>query len=83
VAVLPLAGLVDMGAETVRIRRELDEALAERGRAQSQLENRAFVERAPEVVIQVQRDRLASAIDRITLLEQRLRELGDFSTDEP
>jgi valyl-tRNA synthetase len=82
VAVLPLAGLVDMGAETVRIRRELDEALAERGRAQSQLENRAFVERAPEVVIQVQRDRLASAIDRITLLEQRLRELGDFSTDE-
>ncbi len=75
VAVLPLAGLVDLAAERDRLSKELDEALAERGRAEAQLGNQAFIARAPEKVVQVQRDRLAGASERIGLLERRLREL--------
>ncbi|MEZ4665531.1 MAG: valine--tRNA ligase [Thermomicrobiales bacterium] len=76
VAVLPLAGLVDLSAERERIAKELEEAVAERIRAEAQLANEGFVARAPEKVVQVQRDRLASAVERIALLERRLNELG-------
>jgi valyl-tRNA synthetase len=76
VAVLPLSGLVDLAAERGRIAKELDDAVAERGRAETQLGNEGFVARAPEKVVQVQRDRLAGATERIALLERRLTELG-------
>jgi valyl-tRNA synthetase len=77
VASLPLADLVDLGAERERLQKELDEALAERGRAEAQLANEGFIARAPEKVVQVQRDRLARANERIATLEQRLAHLGD------
>jgi valyl-tRNA synthetase len=75
VAVLPLSGLVDLAAERERIARELEEAIAERGRAEAQLGNEGFIARAPEKVVQVQRDRLTGAQERIGLLERRLSEL--------
>jgi valyl-tRNA synthetase len=76
VAVLPLAGLVDVAAERDRIAKELEEAVAERGRAEAQLGNEGFIARAPEKVVQVQRDRLVGAQERIVLLERRLAELS-------
>lgn len=75
VAVLPLAGLVDLVAERDRISKERDEAIVERERAEAQLANTDFVARAPEKVVQVQRDRLVSAGERIALLQRRLTEL--------
>jgi valyl-tRNA synthetase len=76
VAVLPLSGLVDVAAERDRLAKELEEAVLERGRAEAQLGNESFIARAPEKVVQVQRDRLAGAQERIALLERRLNELG-------
>lgn len=76
VAVLPLAGLVDLAVERERIAKELEDAIVERGRAEAQLANEGFLARAPEKVVQVQRDRLAGAQERIALLERRLTELG-------
>jgi valyl-tRNA synthetase len=76
VAVLPLSGLVDLAAERDRLTRELDEAMNERARAGAQLSNEGFVARAPAKVVQVQRDRLAAAQERIALLERRLIELS-------
>jgi valyl-tRNA synthetase len=75
VAVLPLSGLVDLDSERQRISKELEVALAERGRAEAQLGNESFIARAPEKVVQVQRERLTSAIERVSLLERRLNEL--------
>ncbi|HET9660557.1 MAG TPA: valine--tRNA ligase [Thermomicrobiales bacterium] len=76
VAVLPLSGLVDLAAERERLSKELEEAVAERGRAEAQLGNESFIARAPDKVVQVQRDRLAGALERIALLERRLTEVG-------
>ena len=75
VALLPLAGLVDLEAERDRLRKEIAAAEAERDRARAQLGNEAFVARAPEQVVEVQRQRLATAEEQISLLERRLAEL--------
>lgn len=76
VALLPLAGMLDMGAERERLEKELGEARLERERAEKQLGNEAFVSRAPEAVIEVQRKRLQTALEQIALLERRIADLG-------
>jgi len=75
VAMLPLAGMVDLDAERDRLRKEIAAAETERDRAQAQLGNEAFVAKAPDHVIEVQRRRLATATEQISLLERRLAEL--------
>ena len=75
VAMLPLAGMVDLDAERDRLRKEIAAAEAERDRAQAQLGNDAFLARAPEHVVDVQRRRLATAEEQIALLERRIAEL--------
>nr|MBA2519543.1 valine--tRNA ligase [Chloroflexia bacterium] len=75
-AILPLAGLVDLDAERGRLRQEIAEAAAEQERAERQLANEAFVAKAPPPVVEVQRKRRETAIDQIALLERRLADLG-------
>jgi valyl-tRNA synthetase len=77
IALLPLAGLVDLDAERERLRKEIAAASEERDRARAQLGNESFMARAPEHVVDVQRRRLASAEEQIALLERRLAELGE------
>ena len=76
VAMLPLAGMVDLDAERARLTKELEEAEAEKTRAEKQLSNESFTSRAPEQVVQVQRDRLARATEQIAVLKARLADLG-------
>jgi valyl-tRNA synthetase len=75
VAMLPLAGMVDLDAERDRLRKEIAAAAAERDRARAQLGNEAFIAKAPDHVVEVQRRRLTTAAEQITLLERRLAEL--------
>ena len=72
VAILPLEDMVDLGAERERLAKELDEARAEQQRAEKQLSNESFVSRAPDHVVQVQRDRLERAKEQIAVIEKRL-----------
>ncbi|HYO30180.1 MAG TPA: valine--tRNA ligase [Thermomicrobiales bacterium] len=76
VALLPLAGMVDLGAERERLEKELGETRQELGRADKQLSNESFVSRAPAQVVEVQRRRRDTALEQIALLERRLGELG-------
>ncbi|MDQ3779814.1 MAG: valine--tRNA ligase, partial [Chloroflexota bacterium] len=76
VALLPLAGLMDLDAERARLQREIGDAEAERQRAERQLANESFVAKAPPPVVQVQRKRLATATEQVAVLERRLAELG-------
>jgi valyl-tRNA synthetase len=73
---LPLAGMVDVEAERLRLQREIDDAASEVGRAESMLSNEQFVSKAPENVVDAQRKRLADGKDRLALLHQRLAELS-------
>jgi valyl-tRNA synthetase len=76
VAVLPLAGSVDIGEERERLTRELEAARLEQSRAAAQLSNASFVERAPKQVVEVQRQRLATAEDAISVISARLADIG-------
>jgi valyl-tRNA synthetase len=75
VAMLPLAGVVDLDAERERLQKDLEAAQAEHGRATAQLGNEGFIFRAPEKVIETQRQRLANATEQIELITRRLAEL--------
>jgi valyl-tRNA synthetase len=75
VALLPLAGRVDLDAERDRLQKEMAAAESERDRAQAQLGNEAFVARAPQQVVEVQRRRLATAEEQIAVLQRRLAAL--------
>ncbi len=76
VAVLPLAGMVDLDAERARLRRELEGAQGEQARLEGQLANDGFVARAPEQVVSGARQKLAVATEKIEVLRRRLDELG-------
>jgi valyl-tRNA synthetase len=76
VASLPLADMVDLQAEESRLERELAEAEEEKSRAEKQLANKGFVDRAPEHVVQVQRDRLARSEEQIASIRERISALA-------
>jgi valyl-tRNA synthetase len=75
VALLPLSGMIDLDAERERLQKDMAAAEGERDRAQAQLGNEAFVARAPQQVVEVQRRRLATAEEQIAVLERRLAAL--------
>jgi valyl-tRNA synthetase len=77
VATLPLAGLVDLGAERLRLRKEIEAATAEVGRLDGQLANESFVARAPEKVVAGVREKRGLAAEKIEVLQRRLAELDD------
>ncbi|MBW3662674.1 MAG: valine--tRNA ligase [Actinobacteria bacterium] len=56
-AYVPLAGLIDVAAELERLRKELDKAESELERVEDKLANDAFVSKAPQDVVQAERDK--------------------------
>ncbi len=62
---LPLAGIIDFSAEQARLEREIARVDAEIGRIDKKLANDNFVSRAPEQVVEAEREkRAAYAADR-------------------
>jgi valyl-tRNA synthetase len=59
VAALPLAGLVDLGAEVARLKKEIGKAEGEVAKVEGKLANKAFVDKAPPEVVEENRERLA------------------------
>jgi valyl-tRNA synthetase len=74
--VLPMAGLFDADAERERLGKQIEEAKADVERIGKKLANEQFVSRAPDNVVQTERDRLNTAEGRLAGLEQSLTELG-------
>ncbi|MFQ5460421.1 MAG: hypothetical protein ACE5EL_06470, partial [Anaerolineae bacterium] len=73
---LPWAGTIDLEKEQHRMGGEADKARGEVERLQGVLANQNFVARAPEAVVQRERDRLADAEARLATLEDRLGRLA-------
>ena len=74
---LDLGGTVDLDNELERLRSELGDLEGYSQRLSRNLANENFVSRAPEEVVDRERDRLSSTQDRIALLADLLERLGE------
>ena len=70
--ILPLAGMVDLEAERTRLARELERVEADIARREGKLSNEQFVAKAPEHVVQKEREALADQHTAAATLRERL-----------
>ena len=73
---MPMAELVDLGKERARLEKELEKARKNYENQMRKLSNESFVSRAPEQVVQTERDRAEKAKALIENLEESLKNLG-------
>ncbi|HMO30490.1 valine--tRNA ligase [Enterovirga sp.] len=78
VAALPLAGIVDLAAETERLTREARKLDDEVAKISAKLAKPDFLSRAPEEVVEEQRERRADALARRAKIEEALARLRDL-----
>jgi valyl-tRNA synthetase len=72
---LPLADVIDLAAESQRLKREIDKVGSEIKQLDAKLANEQFVSRAPEHVVEEQRERKADAEATAAKLRQALQRL--------
>ncbi|MEJ0052160.1 MAG: valine--tRNA ligase [Methylovirgula sp.] len=75
-AALPLAGIIDFAAEKIRLAKEIEKLHAEAKKIEAKLGNADFVARAPEEVVEENRERLVEAQSRAEKLAAALQRLG-------
>ena len=71
---VPLSDLIDKEAETSRLHKEIERKKKEKARAETKLSNTNFIDKAPDEVVQRERDKLAeidSALDK--LIHQKIQ----------
>ena len=73
---MPLAGLIDAGAERARLTRELAKIQIEIDRVQVKLDNPAFVQKVPPAVLEDHQKRLADARSKQTQFQAALDALA-------
>ena len=77
VAALPLEGIVDLAAEVARLKKEAGKAKAEIAKLDGKLNNADFLARAPEEVVEEQRERREAEAARLAKIEEALARLTD------
>jgi valyl-tRNA synthetase len=75
IAALPLQGIIDIDAEKQRLVREAEKALSEAQKIKARLDDANFVARAPEEIIDENRDRLVEHEARAQRLKEALTRL--------
>ncbi len=75
-AALPLQGIIDLDAERARLVREIGKLKGEADKIEAKLGNADFIARAPDEVVEEQRERLADALGRREKLIAALDRLG-------
>ena len=74
--VVPLGGLVDLDRERERLAAELKDVAKNLARLSTRLEDDRFLSRAPEEVVEKERERLAAAQERQDRIQDTLTRLG-------
>ena len=74
--VLPMAGMVDLGVERARLEKEIADNAADIARIDARLQDERFLSKAPQHVVEKERERLAVQRDKAVRLRERLAELG-------
>jgi valyl-tRNA synthetase len=75
VVALPLEGIIDIDKEKLRLQREAEKALSEAEKVKGRLADANFVARAPEEIIEENRERLADFEARAVKLKEALARL--------
>jgi valyl-tRNA synthetase len=75
VAALPLAGVIDLDAERARLQKEMAKVAADIARVDTKLGNNDFLRRAPEDVIEGEREKRADALARHEKIVEALERL--------
>jgi valyl-tRNA synthetase len=71
---VPMAGLIDKDAELARLNKEIERLEKEVQRLNGKLNNDSFVGKAPEAVVQKEREKLAEARSSLdSFIEQKAR----------
>jgi valyl-tRNA synthetase len=81
VAALPLKGVIDFKAERIRLEKELARITAEIARIDGKLANADFIKRAPEEVVEGERERREEAQARRRKIVEALERLQGASQD--
>jgi valyl-tRNA synthetase len=74
---LPLQGLIDLDAERARLGKEMAKADADIARVDAKLNNPNFVSRAPEEVVEEEKEKREEALARKAKIAEALRRLKD------
>jgi len=75
-AALPLAGIIDFAAEKGRLHKEIERLASDAKKIEAKLGNPDFLSRAPEEVVEENRERLAEVEERREKLAAALARLG-------
>ncbi len=76
VSALPLAGIIDIAAETGRLSKEIEKIVQEVAKIDAKLGNADFIARAPEEIVEEQHERRADFTERMAKLKEALSRLG-------
>jgi valyl-tRNA synthetase len=76
---LPLRGLIDLAAENARLEKEKAKAEAEINRIDAKLGNPDFIARAPEEVVEADREKREEAVARRAKIREALERLKQVS----
>ena len=66
---VPLSGLIDKDAELTRLNKEIEKKIKDRARAEGKINNPSFVAKAPEAVVQKEKDKVVDLNSAIEQLE--------------
>jgi valyl-tRNA synthetase len=83
VAALPLAGVIDFAAEQARLEKELARVDADIARVDSKLANADFIARAPEEVVEGEREKREEAQARRVKIQEALARLKAARSQHP
>ncbi len=70
--VMPMASLIDLAAEKERLQKEIEQNQAEIARLENRLNDQAFLTKAPATVIEKERQKLYTLINKLRRLEQEI-----------
>ncbi|TNF82711.1 MAG: valine--tRNA ligase, partial [Gammaproteobacteria bacterium] len=76
---VPLAGLIDVAAETARLGKEVERLEKELGRLEGKLRNENFVAKAPAEVVDKERQKAEEARAALAVLREQMDGLADLA----
>jgi len=75
---VPVAGLIDVEAESSRLQKEIDKLKGEHKRLAGKLQNERFVANAPAEIVEKEKEKLANTLQALTKLEEQQLELKNL-----